>query len=32
MVKFRSWQTLKINGKGHRKSWNFKSAKECEPC
>ena len=31
MVRFRSWKTLKIHGKGHGKSWNFKSAKEYEP-
>ena len=32
MVKFRSWETLKSHGKGHGKSWNFKSSKEYEPC
>ena len=32
MVKFRSWKTLKSHGKGHGKSWYFKSSKEYEPC
>jgi len=27
-----SWKTQKSHGKGHRKSWNFKSFKEYEPC
>ena len=25
---YRSWKTQK----GHRKSWNFRRLKECEPC
>ena len=32
MVKFRSWKTWRSHGKGHGKSWNFKSSKEYEPC
>ena len=32
MVKFRSWKTWISHGKGHGKSWNFKTSKEYEPC
>ena len=32
MVKFRSSKTWRSTGKGHGKSWNFKSSKEYEPC
>ena len=31
MVKFRSWKTLKSHGKGHGKSWNFKSQNKYKP-
>jgi len=31
-AKFRSWKTLKGPGKGHGKSWNFKTLKGYESC
>ena len=31
MGKFRSWKTWSNHGKGHGKSWNFKSSKEYKP-